>query len=156
MRASGYNYISIMIYTIRIKHFDNLNNSSFNLLEDQLIRNNFIVSNKGQILIFEKKTAKDKNPKGQIMQELFHALTKGKLYIDPAHNDILICKINYYKQLFLSIIIGLIVSFIFSIMLGNFLILTFKIGLPIVLFFIIFGVVNGTFEIRKIVNESLH
>jgi pilus assembly protein TadC len=129
--------------------------SFFNSIETIFCRNNFTVQRTGQFLTFERKTTKDKNLRYQIILELLNSLSQGKIYIDSKLPKMLICRINYFKQLFFSIILGILITFIFSIIKGHFFILLLEIGVPIVVILMIIGILKGNYQIDKIINEAI-
>jgi hypothetical protein len=127
------------------------NDSLYDSIETLFCQNNFLVARKGKYLTFEKKSSNDYNPKLQILVDLLRSFPQGTIYYDNDSAKILICKINYIKQLVLSAILGLLASFIFAFMQGDLLMLILKVGLPITVLLLIIGILIGNFRVKELV-----
>ena len=146
-----------MTYTIRLSISKRVNNDTlFDSIETLFCQNNFLVTRKDKYLTFEKKSSNDYNPKLQILVDLFRSFPQGKIYYDNDSAKILICKINYIKQLILSAILGLLVSFIFAFMQGDLLLLILKVGLPITVLLFIIGILFGNSQVKELLVRAIN
>lgn len=144
-----------MIHSIRIKIPDNIDNESLIAsIESLFIQNNFKVDRNGDKLTFERITSKKTN-KIQVILELFKAMTIGTIYFDNVSQKELICKIYYFKQLAVSLVVGIVISLIFALYAGSFWSLLLKLGLPITLVLFVAGIVAGNSQIEKLLRKAI-
>ncbi|MCL4483276.1 MAG: hypothetical protein M1445_11840 [Bacteroidetes bacterium] len=146
-----------MTHTFRLSISKRMNNDNlYDSIETLFIKNNFLVARKDKYLTFKKKSSNDYNPKLQILVDLFRSFPQGKIYYDNDSAKILICKINYIKQLVLSAILGLLVSFIFAFMQGDLWMLMLKVGLPITVLLFIIGILIGNSQVKKLLERAIN
>lgn len=124
-------------------------------LESEFIQNQFIVNKQNNTIWFERKMLHDKAPSYQMLHEIFRSFVVGSIQIYPSTNT-LICKTNYYKHLAISALLGVLTSFIFSVMLGGWASLIFKIGLPITLLCFIAGIFSGNAHVESLLKKVLN
>ena len=145
-----------MIHSIKIKIPNNIDNETLlSSIELLFIQNNFKVVRNGDKLTFERITSKKADKKLQVIFELFKALTIGTIYFDNVSQKKLICKIYYFKQLVISLIVGIVICLIFTLYTGNFLILFLKLGLPITLVFVVVGIMTGNSQVEKLLRKVI-
>ena len=147
-----------MIHSIKIKISDNIDKEGlYDSIESVFNKNHFKVERKDSQLTFERVTPQTTN-KFQLIAELYEGFTQGRIYIDNQVPVTLICKIVYSKQLIVSLIVGLMVTIIFSMYTGSFWKLFFQLGLPVTLLFLVMGILSGNSRIndllRKVVGEG--
>lgn len=100
-------------------------------------------------------TSKRGADKFQILVELFKAFTRGTIYIGGESNRELICKINYLKQLIVSMILGLIISAIFSMITGNLLTTLLWMCIPITIICMAIGIMTGNSQIEELLRNAI-
>jgi hypothetical protein len=145
-----------MIHSIKIKLPDGIDNESlFNSIETVFNQNNFKVDRSNDKLVFERMTSKRGADKFQILVELFKAFTQGTIYIDSDSQKELICKIDYFKQLIISLILGLIICAIFSMYTGNFLTLFLRMGLPFTIIYLAIGIMSGNSQVDELLKKAI-
>lgn len=145
-----------MIYSIKINLPDGIDNENiFNSIETVFNQNNFKVDRHGGKLFFERMTSKRGADKFQILVELFKAFTQGTIYINSDSQKELICRINYFKQLSISLILGLIICFILSIHTGNFLTSFLRVGLPFAIIYLVIGIITGNSLVDELLRKAI-
>jgi hypothetical protein len=145
-----------MIYSIKIKLPDSIDNESiFNSIETIFCQNNFTVVRNNDKLVFERMTSKRGANKFQILIELFKAFTQGTIYIDSISQKELICKIYYFKQLIVSLVLGLIICSIFSLYTGNFLTPFLRFGLPFTIIYLAIGIMIGNSMVNELLRKAI-
>ncbi len=145
-----------MIHSIKIKLPDSIDNESlFNSIETILCQNNFKVFRNNDKLVFERMTSKRGVNKFQILIELFKAFTQGTIYIDSNSPKELICKIYYFKQLIISLVLGLIICSVFSLYTGNFLTPFLRVGLPFTIVYLAVGRITGNSHVEKLLRKAI-
>lgn len=144
-----------MIHSIRIKIPGSVGNESLiSSIESLFIQNNFKVDRNGDKLTFERITSKKTN-KIQVIVELFIAMTIGTIYFDNVSQKELICKIYYFKQLAVSLVVGIVISLIFTLYTGSFWSLLLKLGLPITLVLFVAGIMEGNSQVEKLLRKAI-
>jgi hypothetical protein len=145
-----------MIHSIKIKLPDSIDNESlFNSIETVFNQNNFKVGRSNDKLVFERMTSKRGADKFQILVELFKAFTQGTIYIDSVSQKELVCKINYFKHLIISSILGLIICTISSMYTGNFLTPFLRVGLPFTIIFLAIGIMTGNSQVDELLRKAI-
>ncbi len=145
-----------MIHSMKIKLPDGIDNESlFNSIETVFKQNNFKIGRRNDKLVFERMTSKRGAYKFQILVELFKAFSQGTIYIDSESKKELICKIDYFKQLIISLILGLIICAIFSIYTGNFLTLFIRVGLPFTIIYLAIGIMIGNSQVDELLRKAI-
>jgi len=145
-----------MIHSIKIKLPDSIDNESiFNSIETIFYQNNFKVVRNNDKLVFERMTSKRGANKFQILIELFKAFTQGTIYFDSISQKELICKIYYFKQLIISLVLGLIICSIFSLYTGNFLTPFLLVGLPFTIIYLAIGINTGNSHVEKLLRKAI-
>ena len=145
-----------MIHSIKIKIPDSIDNESlFNSIETVFNQNNFKVGRKNNKFVFERMTSNRGANKFQILIELFKAFTQGTIYVDSISQKELICKINYFKQLIISLVLGLIICSIFSLYTGNFLTPFLRVGLPFTIIYLAIGIRNGNSQVEELLRKAI-
>lgn len=145
-----------MIHSIKINipanaDYENLYDS----IESAFNQNHYKVERIGGQLTFERLTTQNRG-KFQLIVELYEGFTKGRIYIDHRVPGTLICKIEYYKQLVVSLILGLLVTFVFSTYTGSFWVLLFKLGFPVALLFLVIGIRSGNSMVENLLKKALN
>ena len=144
-----------MIHSIKIKISNNIDTESLlSSIELLFTQNNFKVDRNGDKLTFERITSK-KADKLQVIFELFRALTTGTIYFENDSQKELICKIYYFKQLAISLVVGIVICLFFSLYTGSFLTLFIKLGLPITLVFFVVGIMTGNSQVKKLLRKAI-
>jgi hypothetical protein len=144
-----------MIHSIKINLPANADKESiYNSIESAFFQNNFKVERKDDQLTFERFTSKG-GSKFQIISELIDGFTKGRITIDNVTPGVLTCKIDYLKQLIVSFIVGLLTAFVFSIFRGGDWIFILKVGLPIMLIFLLLGIGSGNSQVEDILRKAI-
>lgn len=131
------------------------NESLFSSIESTFNQSNFKVERKDDYLIFERLTPQNIS-KLQLIVELIGGFTKGKITIDNHVPATLTCKIVYYKQLVVSLILGLVLTFIFSMYTENFWALFLKLGIPASLLFLVIGILSGNDQVEDLLKKALN
>jgi hypothetical protein len=145
-----------MIHSFKIKLPDSVDNESLlNSIETVFNQNNFKVDRSNDKFIFERMTSKRGADKFQILAELFKAFTQGTIYIDSVSQKELICKINYFKQLIISLVLGLLICAIFSLYTGNFLTLFLRVGLPFTIIYLAIGIMTGNSQVDELLKKAI-
>jgi len=145
-----------MINSIKIKIPDSADTESlFSSIEKLFLQNNFKVGRNGDKLTFERMTSKTADKRFQVIFELFKAFTIGTIYVDNHSQKELICKIYYFKQLIISLVVGTLISLIFTLYTGSFLTLFFKLGLPITLVFFVVGIMTGNSLVVDLLKKAI-
>ena len=145
-----------MIYTIKILLPYNIDSDEvLYSIETLLTDSNFKVSRNNNKLNFERLTSKKGAQKFQILTELFKSLPTGEVYIATDLQKELICKINYFKHLSISLILGLLISVLFSLYSENFIRLFLWIGLPFTIIYTIIGILKGNSQIEKLLRKAI-
>ena len=145
-----------MIHSIKIKIPDSIDNESlFNSIETVFNQNNFKVGRKNDKFVFERMTSNRGADKFQILIELFKAFTQGTIYVDSISQKELICKINYFKQLIISLVLGLIICSIFSLYTGDFLTPFLRVGLPFTIIYLAIGIINGNSQVEELLRKAI-
>ena len=145
-----------MIHSIKIKLPDGIDNESLlNSIETVFNQNKFKVVRSNDQLVFERMTSKRGSGKFQILVELFKAFTQGTIFIDNNSKKELTCKIDYTKQLIISLILGLIICAIFSMYSGNFLTLFLRMGLPFTIIYLAIGVMTGNSQVDELLRKAI-
>ena len=145
-----------MIHSIKIKIPDSIDNESlFNSIETVFNQNNFKVGRKNNKFVFERMTSNRGADKFQILIELFKAFTQGTIYVDSISQKELICKINYFKQLIISLVLGLIIGSIFSLYTGDFLTPFLRVGLPFTIIYLAIGIINGNSLVEELLRKAI-
>ena len=145
-----------MIHSIKIKIPDSIDNESlFNSIETVFNQNNFKVGRKNNEFVFERMTSNRGANKFQILIELFKAFTQGTIYVDSISQKELICKINYFKQLIISLVLGLIICSIFSLYTGDFLTPFLRVGLPFTIIYLAIGILNGNSQVEELLRKAI-
>jgi hypothetical protein len=144
-----------MIHSIKIKISNNIDTESLlSSIELLFTQNNFKVDRNGDKLTFERITSK-KADKLQVIFELFRALTTGTIYFENDSQKELICKIYYFKQLAISLVVGIVICLFFSLYTGSFLTLFLKLWLPITLVFFVVGIMTGNSQVKKLLRKAI-
>lgn len=145
-----------MINSIKIKIPDGADTESlFSSIETLFLQNNFKVGRNGDKLTFERMTSKTAVARSQLIFELFKAFTTGTIYIDDHSQKELICRIYYFKQMIISLVVGIIVSLIFTLYTGSFFTLFLKLGLPITLVFFVVGIMRGNSMVKELLKKAV-
>lgn len=145
-----------MIHSIKIKIPNSTDTETlFSSIELLFTQNNFKVDRNGDKLTFERKTSKKAVNGLQLIFELFKVLTVGTIYFDTVSQKELICKIYYFKQLVFSLVVGIVISLIFTLYTGSFLTLFIKLGLPITLVFVAVGIMTGNSQVEKLLRKAI-
>lgn len=145
-----------MIHSIKINIPASADNESiYNSIESVFNRSKFKVERDGSQLTFERLTPQNSS-KFQLIAELMEGFTKGRISIDNHVPTTLICKIVYYKQLIVSLILGLLVTFIFSMYTENFWMLFIQLGTPVTLVFLVIGILSGNARVEDLLKKALN
>lgn len=145
-----------MVHSIKIWLPDNIDcEALFNSVETVFNQNNFRIVRNNNKLVFERMTSKRGADKFQILVELFKAFTRGTIYIGGESNRELICKINYLKQLIVSMILGLIISAIFSMITGDLLTTLLWMCIPITIICMAIGIMTGNSQIEELLRNAI-
>lgn len=145
-----------MIHFIKIEIPENIDYESlFKTIEKVFNQENFIIGRENEILIFEKKTSVKGDKKFQILIELSKGLTQGTIYVDSLSRKELICKINYSKQGVISLVLGLLISAIFSLYTEHFLTPFLRLGLPFAIAFLIVGIMKGNSQVKELLKKAI-
>lgn len=145
-----------MIHSIKIKIPNNIDTETLlSSIELLFTQNNFKVDRDGDKLAFERMTSKKVDKRVQLIFELFKALTIGTIYFDNVSQKELICKIYYFKQLVISLVVEIVICLIFTLYTGSFLTLFFKLGLPVTLVFFVVGIMRGNSQVEELLRKAI-
>ena len=145
-----------MIHIIKILIISDIDDEILYIsIEKVFNQNNFSIGRIENKLTFKRKIAIGYADRLQLIFELYKSFTQGTICIDNVFPKKLICKIYYFKQLILSLTLGLIISFIFAIYAGSFLTLFLQLGLPTALMFLIVGILTGNSQIKELLRKAI-
>lgn len=130
------------------------NESLYDSIESAFQQNNFKVERKDDYLTFERLSSRN-GGKYQILFELFKGFSEGNITIDKVNPEVLVCKMYYFKQLIVSVVLGLLINLIFSLYTGNYGELFLHVGLPFILIFFMIGMLSGNSQVEEILRKTI-